>query len=125
MVDTDVYQLRMSAGFTTERIMELCGVHPRTVKRWDKASRCPVWFVSMCGMYAGKLSALRGTGECWEGWRVAGDHIVSPEGVTYSPYEINSIPWLWAMVADLRRELRLQNAPGTQQVLPFPTEKIG
>ena len=98
----------------------MCGIHTRTIKRWEQAGRCPVWFEVVCRSMGGELAALRGGSMKWDGWRLHGGDLVSPEGVTYSPYEINSIPWLWAMVADLRRELRHTTAPGVQQVLPFP-----
>lgn len=126
MVSADVYDLRWRiAGMSYEVAADLCGIHIRTIKRWEKSGSCPLWFVTLCRAYGGRLDALRDSGKGWRGWVLRGGGLVSPEGVTYTPYEINSIPWLLAMVNDLRRTLNRETAPGTQRVLPFPDFKRG
>jgi hypothetical protein len=124
MITMDVYELRWRmAGMSYDKAAELCGIHRRTIKRWEQAGRCPVWFATFCRAYGGQVAALRGAAASWDGWTLQNGLLFSPENISYSPYEINSMPWLWAMVADLRRELRKQTAPGTNLVLPFPDIK--
>lgn len=126
MVDADVYDLRWRVGgLSYAKAAEICGVHRRTISRWEKAGRCPVWFVTLCRAYGGQLDALRDAGPQWQGWTMRNDYLLSPEGIKYSAYEINSIPWLWAMVGDLRSSLRHETAPGSQHVLPFTRHQIG
>jgi hypothetical protein len=121
MTFADVYDLRWRvAGMSYQVAADLCGVTTRTIRRWEKAGRCPVWFLTLCRAYGGRLDALRDSGDGWRGWRLVAGALVSPEGITYTPYEVNSIPWLWAMVNDLRTTLQRETAPGTQKVLPFP-----
>ena len=119
MISCDVIDLRFGqAGLTLQQAAAICGVSVRTIRRWEKAGACPVWFSALLTAYAGDLGGLRG-GEDWRGWRLVRGRLVSPEGDIFTPGQLRSIRWLYGEAQALRAQVRKLSAPGTQIPLPI------
>ena len=65
----------------------------------------------------------------FKGWVIKGDQLISPENVIYSSGEIRSIQYLYAIIADLKLQLRLNEKEVVQggydysNVIAFPDLK--
>jgi hypothetical protein len=119
MVICDVYDLRWRvAGVSLAGAAVLAGVSVRSIRRWEKAGACPVWFRALLLAQAGDLGSLP-TGEGWQGWRVLRGALVSPDGDIFTPGQLRGLRWVYGEMIDLRHATR----PGSQIALPLtPSE---
>lgn len=85
-------ELRLSLGLSQQAAAKALGVCLRTVRHWDRGRNRVPWAAVRL------LRLLRGgdLGELsprWAGWRVLGDRLVTPAGVTFGAHEFT---W-WAL----------------------------
>ena len=63
----------------------------------------------------------------FKGWIIKGDQLISPENIIYTSGEIRSIQYLYAIIAELKKQLRekevLQGGYDYSNVIPFPDVK--
>lgn len=134
----DVYDLRWRrAGLTRGAFCEWADISPRTLARWESAHDAPALAVRALELLAGGIAGLPGAGPEWNGWQFARGLLVSPEGDEVRPGDIRALPYLRALVNELRRErdalaadvARLTPAPRPRpsNVIPFPlkTKEFG
>lgn len=91
-------------GVRVEELVRLTGVHLTTAKRWKRSRRIRRWLallVQIC--VEGELEPIA---RPWRGWRIRGEHLISPEGWTFTFGEIRSIPFLHAQVSTYQQMQR-------------------
>ncbi|MGH8128040.1 MAG: VC1465 family Xer recombination activation factor [Gammaproteobacteria bacterium] len=96
-IDAEAFrELRFCCGLDIDRTARLLHVAPRTVRRWESGrSRVPYSAFKL-------LRLIRGgelPGKAWEGFRIAGDTLWSPEG---KPFKAHELGYLWLTFASAR-----------------------
>lgn len=81
-------------GSTASQLALLTGRHISTVRRWLRSRSVPPWVMKL-EQFGRDLGDLDRT---WSGWAVRAGVLVSPEGWTFRPGEIRSIPFLHAQI---------------------------
>ena len=114
----DLYDARRNARInTTQEAADVCGIHRTSYERQEKGqSRVNVTVFRLLLMRAGWLP------DPFEGWSIGQGSLWTPEDVRIDPGEIRALPYLYAMIADLRRRLGERPAPVPAElanVLPF------
>jgi transcriptional regulator with XRE-family HTH domain len=111
---------RRNARLSPEQAAEMCGVHRTTYKRMESgSSRVNVTAFRLLLLLSGWLP-----GE-FEGWSIGQGKLWSPEDVSFTPGEIRSIPYLYSIIADYERQLKIGiHAPNkkphiAENVVPF------
>lgn len=91
-------ELRLSCFLSQRATAEFLGVSVATVRRWDRGQRRVPWIVVrlLRLMRLGDLGALA---PAWDGWRLDGDALWSPEGFAYRAGEVG---WWGLLVAQAR-----------------------
>lgn len=94
------------AGWTHEQTYTYLNVDRRTYERWlSGRSRIPFMAYELLRIVvAGQLPA---TGKDWHGWRFYDGKLFSPEGVAYAEGEIRAILYQYALIRELKLQLRL------------------
>jgi Phage protein len=87
-------------GVGVEKLVAFTGCHPSTARRWLRLRRLPRWLQQLVAIIGfGELGPLS---KDWDGWRVRGKHLISPEGWVFTFGEVRSIPFLQAQVRTWR-----------------------
>lgn len=90
----EVYeQRRVVGGMTTEEAAESCGISPRTWQSWEQGTRKMPW---AAWRWFQVVSAGLPLNDAWTGWTIHETLISTPEGDTYRPQDLLTIPWLRA-----------------------------
>lgn len=99
----------------------LCGIHRTTLLRQEAGeSRVSLAAYRLLLAAAGFLPG----DPAWQGWRMDGAALWSPEGVRFTAGEVRSIPYLHALISELERELRADQQPAKITPLPLPNRGI-
>ena len=108
-----LYSARRNARLTIQEAADLCGIHRTTFERQENGS-------SKVNTTVFRLLLMRGgwLPDEFEGWKIGQGMLWSPEDVSFSPGEIRSLPYLYALIAELKRELKKANGDNTK--LPEP-----
>ncbi len=79
----------------TERLAEMTGRHPSTVRRWLRTQHFPSWLqrLERFGSDLGEVAPP------FRGWSLQRDAIVSPEGWRFTPAELRAVPFMHAQIA--------------------------
>ena len=86
---------------SAEELVALTGCHLSTAKRWKRNRRVPRWLQRLVSLYAfGELGHLA---KAWDGWRIRGKHLISPEGWQFTFGEIRAIPFMHAQIRTYQR----------------------
>lgn len=107
----DVYSL------PAETIAERCGVTVATAKRWKLGqSQIPYTAVVLLSGHLGAIS------QEWQGWRLLGDALISPDGERVSRADLVAAMRKadesgYSSIAELEKEVR----PLEEQPIPPPT----
>jgi hypothetical protein len=122
-MDTGLYTLRFERlGFSIDKAAEVCHTSSRTYKKWEKTGKFPPWVKSVLLANSGYIFHSG-----FEGWRVLEAKLHSPEGYQFSGGEIRSIIYLYAHIAELKKQLRLEERFSTvddySNVILFPELK--
>jgi hypothetical protein len=83
-------------GIGAEQLVEVTGAHLSTARRWKRLRRVPHWLqrlVSLCVF--GDLGHIN---KAWDGWRIRGKLLISPEGWEFTFGEIRAIPFMHAQI---------------------------
>jgi len=91
-------------GIGAERIAELTGVHVSTARRWKRTGKRPRWVAPFLAMAIG--GELAPIAHPWRGWILRGGCLISPEGWSFQPGEIRSLPLLHAQVRTYQQQAR-------------------
>lgn len=102
------YHLKYERGsqpndVTKRHAAAMCGISFRQYMRYEngQANIPESNYRLMQIMGAGQLEPIN---RRWAGWILKKD-LISPENVTYTPGEIKSLPYLYALIAELREQL--------------------
>lgn len=99
-------EARITAHLTPQEAADLCGCNRTTYRRQETgSSRVNLSCFRLLLMQAGFLPPP------WEGWRLHGGLIWSPEGEGFAPGEIRAIPLMNATVAAYQAQQRQDNPP--------------
>lgn len=91
-------------GIPAPLIASACGVSVRTATRWKAKRRAPAWATRAVRLLVD--CELAPVSADWQGWRIAGGELVSPEGERFAPGDVRAIPWRRAQLAELERAAR-------------------
>jgi transcriptional regulator with XRE-family HTH domain len=90
-------------GLTPAAIAELTHVSIYTARRWKRGARLPPTARALLELVrGGELGSLA---RPWRGFRVHGGELWTPHGFSVRPGEIASIPYRFAQIRALEREL--------------------
>jgi Phage protein len=93
-----------------ESVMRELGVHRTTIMRW-RHSKVTIPPAQLMALRA--LAYAVGTDPAWEGWRFRSGKLWSPEGYSFTPGELQGLPYKYGLLDSLREENRaLRNALG-------------
>lgn len=118
----DLKNARRSARLTQDEAAKLCGLHRTSYQRQERGeSRVNVAAFRLLLMRAGWLP------DPFDGWSIGQGALWSPEDVRYEPGEIRALPYLHALIAELKRKLREYEPERANEkshhpanVIPFP-----
>lgn len=105
----ELMRLRALLGiWNHRRICHFLGIDRRTLARWESGRhRIPrMALIALAVGAAGELDAIADTHGAWAGWRIIRDQLVSPENVVFTPGDLRALPYLWALLAEFRRQRR-------------------
>lgn len=121
MCPDQIWLTRHVGRLSIEEAAALCGVSPRTWRRYENGQTpIPVGLARLLSICA--AGTLPGAGRGWDGWRIFRGELLSPERVAFTPGEIRSLPYLHALVRELRGQLMKPACPGPwapSNVVPF------
>ena len=94
------------SGVTAELIVELCGVHITTARRWKRGEYPPLSALKVIALYqTGELGAVDPK---WNGWSLRNGLLTTPdEAYTFSPGEVQAIPFQKQLIRHYQDEQRL------------------
>ena len=102
-------------GRRVEEIAEVCGVDLSTARRWKAGkARVPA---TAAALLLGDLGAFSAS---WQGWRIQGEEIISPDGWRIRRDDALSVPLMHGQIAALRAELRDKTEVSTLDEQPEP-----
>lgn len=115
-------------GLHTEVIATACDVDLATARRWKSGkSRLPY---TAAVVLEANIGGLRNA-KHWDGWKVNGEHIVSPDGWTISRNDALAVPLMEAqikqrdaIIAELRAKINYLLDVGKLQEQPRPSDEI-
>lgn len=105
---TTLKSLQLLCRFSDLNAARYCGVSPHTYRRWRTDRQPSRAAVRLLAIRAGYLPWPE-----WSGWEMSGG-LLFPPGMTrggIAPGEVLAIPYLHALIAEQRRELRDWHAP--------------
>lgn len=92
-------------GVGARMLAERTGVSLATARRWKRARRIPAAIARFIQVAIfGELGVIS---RAWRGWSLRDGALVSPEGWTFSPGEILSLPFLRQQLAAYQAEQRV------------------
>ena len=92
-------------GIPAEEIARRCRVDIATARRWKRgARRAPATSLMILAEDLGCFDPA------WNGWRIRGAQLVSPEGWAASPGEILALPLMRAQITSYQRDQRIAKA---------------
>jgi hypothetical protein len=100
---TTLRTLQMLCRFSLDDAARYCGVSPHTFRRWRSDRVPPRGAVRLLSIRAGYLPWPD-----WAGWEMH-NGLLFPPGMTrggIAPGDVLSMPYLYALIADQRRELQ-------------------
>ena len=106
-------------GIPAEVIADICRVDASTARRWKSGSRRIPYAAQ--ALVSGDLGAFS---KSWEGWRVQGDSLLSPDGWKISRQDALTVPLLQAQLSAVRAELERLKACSGLEVQPPPDEEL-
>lgn len=110
----DLYNARRQARLSRDQAADLAGIHRTTYHRQESgASRPSLAVYRLILTRAGFLPDAE-----WYGWRLFNGNLYTPEGVSYSPGEIQAFPYQMAIQAELRRQLRTYQPERQRELIP-------
>ena len=86
-------------GLSVSHIAKVCKVDLTTARRWKRGAKCPPQTALM--VLSGDLGWLD---PAWEGWRLVGGRIVSPEGWAATPGDVMMVQLAQMTLATYRDE---------------------
>ena len=98
MIIEDLFYWRHEARLTAIQAAELCGVTLRTWQRWECSTNPPKAVRELIRLHAGYLPL-------WSGWQVRCGLLWSPEGVCFAEGELRALPFRYALLAELEKQL--------------------
>lgn len=81
-------------GLLLQRLVDLTGRHPSTVRRWIRQNRFPPW-VERLEHFRSDLGQVA---PAWSGWSLHRDKIRSPEGLLLTPTDLRAVPVLHGQI---------------------------
>jgi hypothetical protein len=99
----EIEHQRCVIGFISKaKAADLCGVDRRTWRRWESGQTYMPravwgWFQAATG------GGFAAGGPKWDGWNFYRGEICTPEGISFKPGEIRSIPFLFRQIHDYER----------------------
>ncbi|AEY01815.1 hypothetical protein GU3_10295 [Oceanimonas sp. GK1] len=78
-------------GLTVEETAKLCFKSVMTVTKWDAGRPIPPECRLLMQMATGQR--LAPLSKDWEGWRVSGAHLISPEGLRFTAKRIRALQY--------------------------------
>ena len=99
----EIEHQRCVIGFISKaKAANLCGVDRRTWRRWESGQTYMPravwgWFQAATG------GGFAAGGPKWDGWNFYRGEICTPEGISFKPGEIRSIPFLFRQIHDYER----------------------
>lgn len=91
-------ELRLSCFLSQRAAADFLGVSVATVRRWDRGQRRVPWAVVRL-LRLKRLGDLGALAPAWDGWRLDGDALWSPEGFAY---RVGEVGWWGLLVAQAR-----------------------
>jgi hypothetical protein len=102
----DLRDLRQHSRQTPADLAALCGVTPRTWSRWEAAPRVPL------APYRLVMTCMGWVPDpAWAGWGVGQGRLWSPADDSFTPGDLQSLPYLRAIISELRQKLRPPGPP--------------
>jgi len=117
----DLKEARRFARLTADEAANQCGIHRTTYVRQENDT-------ARVSLAAYKLLILLGgyiPGKEWQGWRIIGNDIWTPDNVPYSKGDIQAIFWDRQQIRGLKVDLREEKkkaellARPSAQIIPF------
>ena len=106
-------------GVRAEIIAELCQVDIATARRWKAGiSRTPHAAAALLSGDPGAFSPH------WQGWRIQGDAIISPDGWEIRRDDAISVPLMHAQISVLRAELDKYKTFENTEEQPAPPDAL-
>ena len=91
-------------GFSIDDAARACHTSIRTYKKWESTRKYPPWVKSVL---LAKAGIIQDTG--FEGWQFVKGKLCSPEGYEFSAGEIRAMIYRYALIAELKYQLRLKD----------------
>lgn len=91
-------ELRRSCLLSRRAAAALLGVSVDTVRRWDRGRQRVPWSAVRL-LRLQRLGDLGALAPAWDGWRIDGDALWSPEGFAY---RVGEVAWWGLLVAQAR-----------------------
>ena len=104
-------------GIRAELIADLCKVDVATARRW-KSGACKMPYTAAV-LVSGDLGAFS---PLWQGWRIQGDAIVSPDGWQIRRDDALTVPLLLGQINALRAEIAKYREWDDKDEQPVPGE---
>jgi len=109
-------------GLPIKEIARICKVDLTTARRWKRGAKCPPQTALM--VLSGDLGWLD---PAWEGWRLVGGRIVSPEGWAATPGDVMMVQLAQMTLATYReenRQLKQRLAALEYEEQPVPSSNL-
>ena len=106
-------------GIRSELIADLCKVDVATARRWKSGTTQMPHTAAV--LMSGDLGAFSAH---WQGWRIQGDAIISPDGWTISRNDALSVPLLLGQINALRAEVTKYREWDDKDEQPAPAEQL-
>ncbi len=92
-------------GISAELIAELCGVHITTARRWKRGEEPTFAALQLIKLFTtGDLVVvdLR-----WSGWRIKNGTLIAPDGMQFTPGDVQAGPFWQQLAKSYQTEQRL------------------
>lgn len=107
----DFVDVRLSAALTRAQAAQLLRVSVRTLRNWEQGkARVPYSAYALLRIHGGYALP----GEAWQGWRIRGDALYSPEGLAF---RASDAAW-WSLTCAMARQWREMREQGAVAALP-------
>lgn len=110
-------------GVPTARVAELTGASLVTARRWKRTRRLPAAVRRLLELLVhGELAILD---RAWHGWALRGGRLIGPDGLSFEPSEVLTIPFVRAQVSAYQaRERYALQADFVEQRYVDPDETL-
>lgn len=106
-------------GIRADVIAELCKVHVATARRW-KSGACKIPYTAAI-LVSGDLGAFSAH---WQGWRIEGDAIISPDGWQIRRDDALTVPLPLGQINALRAEIAKYREWNGKDEQPVPPDVL-